>query len=102
MVVASPALALERSEDLQRVTLFHVEHRQVPADSPTGKLAAALWAGRVERGSRADLQRRDACAAGGGGGPVVIASRLLARDLLQRGVLAAPFEMALPGANYYR
>ena len=32
---------------------------------------------------------------------VVIASRLLARDLLQRGVLAAPFEMALPGANYY-
>ncbi len=33
---------------------------------------------------------------------VVIASRLLARDLLQRGVLAAPFEMALPGANYYR
>ena len=35
MVVASPALALERSEDLQRVTLFHVEHRQVPADSPT-------------------------------------------------------------------
>ena len=37
MVVASPALALERSEDLQRVTLFHVEHRQVPADSPTRK-----------------------------------------------------------------
>lgn len=32
---------------------------------------------------------------------VVIASRLLARDLLQRGVLAAPFERALPGANYY-
>ena len=31
----------------------------------------------------------------------MIASRLLARDLLQRGVLAAPFEMALPGANYY-
>ncbi|MDR2288808.1 MAG: LysR family transcriptional regulator, partial [Serratia marcescens] len=24
-----------------------------------------------------------------------------ARDLLQRGVLAAPFEMSLPGANYY-
>ncbi|MBO2007252.1 hypothetical protein J4732_19160 [Serratia marcescens] len=33
MQQASPALALERSEDLQRVTLFHVEHRQVPADS---------------------------------------------------------------------
>ncbi|WP_042790019.1 LysR substrate-binding domain-containing protein, partial [Serratia marcescens] len=28
IVVASPALALERIEDLQRVTLFHVEHRQ--------------------------------------------------------------------------
>ena len=35
IVVASPALALERIEDLQRVTLFHVEHRQVPADAPT-------------------------------------------------------------------
>lgn len=31
----------------------------------------------------------------------MIASRLLACDLLQRGVLAAPFEMSLPGANYY-
>ncbi|VTR59681.1 Uncharacterised protein [Serratia fonticola] len=32
---------------------------------------------------------------------VVIASQLLARDLLQRGVLTAPFEMSLPGACYY-
>jgi len=32
---------------------------------------------------------------------VVIASQLLARDLLQRGVLTAPFEMSLPGARYY-
>ncbi|MBQ5208680.1 LysR family transcriptional regulator, partial [Klebsiella pneumoniae] len=32
---------------------------------------------------------------------VVIASELLARDLLQRGVLSAPFSNALPGARYY-
>jgi hypothetical protein len=32
---------------------------------------------------------------------VVIASELLARDLLQRGVLSAPFSNALPGACYY-
>lgn len=31
----------------------------------------------------------------------VIASELLARDLLQRGVLSAPFSGALPGASYY-
>jgi LysR family glycine cleavage system transcriptional activator len=31
----------------------------------------------------------------------VIASELLARDLLQRGVLSAPFSNALPGARYY-
>lgn len=31
----------------------------------------------------------------------MIASELLARDLLQRGVLSAPFSCALPGACYY-
>jgi LysR family glycine cleavage system transcriptional activator len=31
----------------------------------------------------------------------VVASQLLARDLLQRGVLTAPFEMSLPGARDY-
>ena len=31
----------------------------------------------------------------------VIASELLARDLLQRGVLTMPFDMSLSGANYY-
>lgn len=31
----------------------------------------------------------------------MVASQLLARDLLQRGVLTAPFEMSLPGARYY-
>ncbi len=31
----------------------------------------------------------------------MVASQLLARDLLQRGVLAAPFEMSLPDARDY-
>jgi len=103
IVVASPALALARIEDLQRVTLFHVEHRQVPADSPTWE----NWRRRygpeglnVEAGLTFSDETHALQAAVAGQG-VVIASRLLARDLLQRGVLAAPFEMALPGANYY-
>ncbi len=103
IVVASPALALERSEDLQRVTLFHVEHRQVPADAPTWE----NWRRRygpeglnVEAGLTFSDETHALQAAVAGQG-VVIASRLLARDLLQRGVLAAPFEMSLPGANYY-
>ena len=103
IVVASPALALERSEDLQRVTLFHVEHRQVPADAPTwenwrrryGPEGLNVAAGLTFSDETHALQ---AAVAGQG---VVIASRLLARDLLQRGVLDAPFEMSLPGANYY-
>lgn len=35
IVVASPTLGLSRPEDLQRVTLFHVANRRVPADSPS-------------------------------------------------------------------
>ena len=98
IVVASPALALERIEDLQRVT-----HRQGPADAPTWE----NWRRRygpeglnVEAGLTFSDETHALQAAVAGQG-VVIASRLLARDLLQRGVLAAPFEMALPGANYY-
>lgn len=34
-MVASPTLGLSRPEDLQRVTLFHVANRRVPADSPS-------------------------------------------------------------------
>ena len=91
IVVASPALALERIEDLQRVTLFHVEHRQVPADAPTWE----NWRRRygpeglnVEAGLTFSDETHALQAAVAGQG-VVIASRLLARDLLQRGVLAA-------------
>jgi LysR family glycine cleavage system transcriptional activator len=103
IVVASPSLAITRLEDLRNATLFHVEHRHVPADSPNwenwqrryGPPQLNIGAGLTFSDETHALQ---AAVAGQG---VVIASELLARDLLQRGVLSAPFGMSLPGANYY-
>ncbi|WKS80469.1 LysR substrate-binding domain-containing protein [Edwardsiella tarda] len=103
IVVASPTLAITRIEDLRNVTLFHVEHRHVPADSPS-------WENWQRRYGPAQLNidsgltfsdETHALQAAVAGQGVVIASELLARDLLQRGVLSAPFTMSLPGANYY-
>ncbi|MDP1153983.1 LysR family transcriptional regulator, partial [Klebsiella pneumoniae] len=44
-----------------------------------------------------ETHAQQAAVAGQGG---VIASELLARDLLPRGVLSAPFSHAVPGARY--
>ncbi|HFF8547026.1 TPA: LysR substrate-binding domain-containing protein [Kluyvera cryocrescens] len=103
IVVASPTLALSRIEDLRNVTLFHVENRHVPAAEPNwehwqkryGPEGLNVNAGLTFSDETHALQ---AAVAGQG---VVIASELLARDLLKRGVLTAPFTASLPGANYY-
>ncbi|ESL74391.1 TPA: LysR family transcriptional regulator [Klebsiella quasipneumoniae subsp. quasipneumoniae] len=103
IVVASPTLALSRPDDLAQVTLFHVANRHVPADSPSwenwrrryGPPTLSIDAGLTFSDETHALQ---AAVAGQG---AVIASELLARDLLQRGVLSAPFRGALPGASYY-
>nr|WP_318381418.1 LysR substrate-binding domain-containing protein [uncultured Enterobacter sp.] len=103
IVVASPLLKLARVEDLQEVTLFHVENRHVPAQTPDwlhwqqryGQTSLNVGGGLSFSDETHALQ---AAAAGQG---VVIASQLLARDLLARGVLTAPFDMPLPGARYY-
>ncbi|HCR0217168.1 LysR substrate-binding domain-containing protein [Klebsiella aerogenes] len=103
IVVASPTLGITRLEDLRHATLFHVEHRHVPADSPGWENWQRRY-GPPQLNIDAGLTFSDethALQAAVAGQGVVIASELLARDLLQRGVLAAPFEMFLPGANYY-
>ena len=103
IVVASPALGITRLEDLHHATLFHVEHRHVPADSPGWENWQRRY-GPPQLNIDAGLTFSDethALQAAVAGQGVVIASELLARDLLQRGVLTAPFEMFLPGANYY-
>ncbi len=96
IVVASPTLALSRPDDLAQVTLFHVANRHVPADSPSwenwrrryGPPTLNIDAGLTFSDETHALQ---AAVAGQG---AVIASELLARDLLQRGVLSAPFSSA--------
>lgn len=103
IVVASPALALAKIDDLCAVTLFHVENRYVPAVTPSWKNWQQNY-GPQALNTASGLTFSDethALQAAIAGQGVVIASQLLARDLLQRGVLNAPFEMSLPGANYY-
>lgn len=103
ILVASPSLGIKEKEDLRAATLFHVEQRHVPADSPTwqnwqrryGPDGLDCDSGLIFSDETHALQ---AAVAGQG---VVIASRLLANDLLQRGVLTAPFDESLPGARYY-
>ncbi len=103
VVVASPALTLKQPEDLQHATLFHVDNRHVPADSPDW----AHWQrsyGPAELNTSRGLHFSDethAVQAAVAGQGVVIASQLLVGDLIQRGVLVAPFALSLPGARYY-
>jgi LysR family glycine cleavage system transcriptional activator len=103
IVVASPTLALKTLSDLHDTTLFHVEHRHVPAERPDWK----RWQQRygpeslnVSRGLYFSDETHALQAAVAGQG-VVIASKLLAEDLIKRRMLVAPFDFSLPGANYY-
>ncbi|QKJ88663.1 LysR family transcriptional regulator [Paramixta manurensis] len=102
LVVASPALGLTQPSDLLDVPLFHVENRHVPAESPDW----ANWKKRygpdrldVNKGVRFSDETHALQAAVAGQG-VVIASELLAGDLLRRGMLITPFDAPLPGARY--
>ncbi|EKP4475545.1 LysR family transcriptional regulator [Cronobacter dublinensis] len=102
-VVASPGLAVRTLNDLNPVTLFHVENRHVPAASPD-------WQHWKTRYGPADLMvgkglffsdETHALQAAVAGQGVVIASKLLAEDLIKRQMLVMPFGCSLPGANYY-
>lgn len=103
IVVASPALGLTSLDDLERVTLLHVQNRHTPAKSPDWAHWKALFgppALNISRGLYFNDESHALQAAVAGHG-VVIASQLLVSDLLQREVLVAPYPSALPGANYY-
>lgn len=103
IAVASPMLKLEKIDDLCKLTLLHVEDRRVPADSPTWEKWQRRF-GPTNVNVKSGLTFNDethAIQAAIAGQGVVLASKLLARDLLQRGVLIAPFPMSLSGGNYY-
>ncbi|MBS5771789.1 MAG: LysR family transcriptional regulator [Enterobacter cloacae] len=103
IVVASPRLNLNMPEDLNATTLLHVENRAVPAELPDWK----QWKQRygpptlnVLRGLHFSDETHALQAAVAGHG-AVIASQLLVGDLIDRGMLVAPFEASLSGASYY-
>ncbi|MGA9620091.1 MAG: LysR substrate-binding domain-containing protein [Serratia proteamaculans] len=103
IVVASPALALNTLSDLHRTTLFHVENRHVPAENPDWKHWQQGYGPEnlnISRGLYFSDETHALQAAVAGQG-VVIASKLLAEDLIKRKMLVAPFDLSLPGANYY-
>ncbi|MDX5629639.1 MULTISPECIES: LysR substrate-binding domain-containing protein [unclassified Brenneria] len=103
VLVASPRLAIKQLRDLSSATLFHVDNRHIPALSPS-------WENWRRRFGPADLNidaglhftdETHAIQAVVAGQGIAIVSSLLAHDFIRQGVLSAPFEHALPGANYY-
>lgn len=103
VLVASPRLNIRQPRDLAAATLFHVDNRHVPARSPS-------WENWRHRFGPADLNidaglhftdETHAIQAVVAGQGIAIVSSLLAHDFIRQGVLTAPFEHALPGANYY-
>lgn len=103
IVVASPALNLHKPADLNRTTLLHVDNRHTPQESPDWQ----HWKQRygpeglnLSRGLHFSDETHALQAAVAGHG-AVIASELLVGDLINRGMLVAPYAGSLPGANYY-
>lgn len=103
IVVASPTLGLNSVQDLLNSTLLHVQNRHIPAQSPDWPHWKQMY-GPEELNTGRGLYFNDeshALQAAVAGHGAVIASQLLVGDLVNRGVLVAPFADALPGANYY-
>lgn len=103
VVAASPSLRLQNPEDLLNATLFHVENRHVPAESPDWQHWKRRYGPETLNASKGlyfsdETHALQAAVAGQG---VVIASSLLAEDLITRNMLTTPFNCSLPGANYY-
>lgn len=103
ILVASPSLGLHRIEQLADITLFHVENRHIPQPSPDWQHWRSLY-GPASLNTDAGLRFTDethAIQAAIAGQGVAIVSNLLARDFIQKGILAVPFKQALPGGKYY-
>ncbi|QGN37908.1 LysR substrate-binding domain-containing protein [Klebsiella oxytoca] len=103
IVVASPTLNLKTIEDLNNVMLLHVQNRHIPADSPSWDNWKKRYGPETLNTARGlhfsdETHALQAAVAGHG---AVIASSLLVGDFIQRGVLVAPYDCTLPGANYY-
>lgn len=103
IAVASPSLKLKTVNDLNNATLFHIENRHVPTDSPDWKHWQRCFGPQtldLSKGLHFSDETHAVQAAVAGQG-VVIASQLLVGDLVKRGMLTVPFEGSLPGARYY-
>ena len=103
IVVASPKLNLKKRDDLTKTMLLHVDNRNVPAESPDWVRWKQYYGPEmldISKGLHFSDETHALHAAVAGHG-VVIASKLLVDDLIQREMLVAPYEHSLPGANYY-
>ncbi|MCC3721053.1 LysR family transcriptional regulator [Rouxiella badensis] len=103
VLVASPSLGITRLEQLNQVTLFHVENRHIPLPSPDWP----QWRDRYGPASLnidAGLSFTDethAIQAAIAGQGVAIVSSLLAKDFIEKNILTVPFDHALAGGKYY-
>lgn len=103
VLVASPALRLQKPQDLTGLTLFHIENRHVPTPEPDWQHWKETFGPAdlaVQAGIRFDDETHAIQAAIAGQG-VLLASELLIQHPLAQGLLHIALPGALPGGNYY-
>jgi LysR family glycine cleavage system transcriptional activator len=101
--VCSPALKIRTLTDLRRAALIHIDGRRRPQPVPDWRRWCAKAKAQqidVTRGTHFpdSLLATQAAIAGQG---VAIVSRVLVSSALAAGILAAPFELTLPGDTYH-
>lgn len=102
VLVASPALKIERPDDLIGMTLFHIENRHIPVPEPDWWHWRAAFGPAdlaVQSGIRFDDETHAIQAAIAGQG-VLLASELLIQHALDNGLLRIALPGKLPGGNY--
>ena len=103
VLVASPQLSLNTSEDLASLTLFHIENRHIPTPEPDWdhwKMTFGPANLAVRSGIYFDDETHAIHAAIAGQG-VLLASELLVQHALRQGLLRMALPGSLPGGNYY-
>lgn len=103
VLVASPHLQLKTLDDLNTLTLFHIENRHIPTPEPDWKHWKQAFGPAnlaIHSGIRFDDETHAMHAAMAGQG-VLLASELLIQHALKQGLLRVAFPGSLPGGNYY-
>jgi len=103
VLVASSRLKFQSPEGLNKVRLFHIDHRRIPTPEPDWQHWKAAFGPddlALEGGVHFDDETHAIHAAIAGQG-VLLASELLIQPALAQGLLHIALPGSLPGGNYY-